>query len=408
MSDLGASDLSLVTLYYTYYNAGDLASAAAILTANPTLQTKIFNAAKFNQLIDALVAIETFFIGDSYVYMGNYSATSAYAVGNIVYEPDYGCSYIRKNSGKTTIAADNYTLDASGNYTNNAYAGTTLAFGDLYQITVDGNTVTTTAVTSGANVTLTGSDGVYDVVVTTGTSLFMVDCVDLASDSPAISIVHCTVSAPINSQTSTYWGLISIGGSKWYTGTAITGVSTTPTVFSDTNIEYANVGDMYLNTDTQHTYECVVGGAAATATWKYSGSIFGTHWYTGTAITGTSTTPAVYSGSGIAYAHVNDMYFNTSTDYVYECKAEGNASTATWAYVSCIKGSTGASGTGLAPRGVWNNVENYYINDCVSHDNHLWQCLVDNSNSEPTLVNTNWFSILTYPGASVTGTTLYV
>lgn len=70
----------------------------------------------------------------------------------------------------------------------------------------------------------------------------------------------------------------------------------------------------------------------------------GSMWYRGTAITGTSTTAKVFSGSGITSALVNDMYLNTSTSYVYQCAKSGNASTATWAYIGSIKGAKGDKG----------------------------------------------------------------
>ena len=70
----------------------------------------------------------------------------------------------------------------------------------------------------------------------------------------------------------------------------------------------------------------------------------GSMWYRGTAITGTSTTAKVFSGSGITSALVNDMYLNTSTSNVYQCAKSGNASTATWAYIGCIKGAKGDKG----------------------------------------------------------------
>ena len=77
----------------------------------------------------------------------------------------------------------------------------------------------------------------------------------------------------------------------------------------------------------------------------------GGRWYTGTAITGTSTTGVVFSGSGIASAVVGDMYLNTSTSYVYRCTTAGSASSARWAYVMSIRGATGPTGP-QGPRGV--------------------------------------------------------
>lgn len=64
-------------------------------------------------------------------------------------------------------------------------------------------------------------------------------------------------------------------GGKWYTGTGITGTNTTATIFSGSGVSAANVGDMYLNTDTSNTYLCVVGGAASVATWSYKANIQG-------------------------------------------------------------------------------------------------------------------------------------
>lgn len=67
--------------------------------------------------------------------------------------------------------------------------------------------------------------------------------------------------------------------------------------------------------------------------------------YWGTAITGTSTTAAVFSGSGISSALVNDLYLNTSNWNVYQCTTAGAASAAKWKYVGNIKGATGAAGS---------------------------------------------------------------
>lgn len=64
-------------------------------------------------------------------------------------------------------------------------------------------------------------------------------------------------------------------GTIWYYGTAITGQSTNPTVFADSNIEFAVIGDAYVNTNTWDVYECVAGGNANTATWRYLNNIKG-------------------------------------------------------------------------------------------------------------------------------------
>ena len=140
--------------------------------------------------------------------------------------------------------------------------------------------------------------------------------------------------------------------SQWYSGNKITGTSTTATIFSGSGITSAKVGDMYLNTDTMNTYRCTVAGAASAAKWVYVGNIKGATgdvgpgavWYTGTKITGTSTTATIFSGSGITDAKVGDMYLNTSTYNTYRCTVGGAAAAAKWVYVNNIKGAKGDQG----------------------------------------------------------------
>ena len=148
-------------------------------------------------------------------------------------------------------------------------------------------------------------------------------------------------------------------GALWYSGTAITGTSTTATVFSGSGISSAIVGDMYLNTSTGNTYRCTVAGNASTAKWVYVDNLTGPQggtggtgpagtdggrWYTGTGITGTSATATTFSGSGVSSAVVGDMYLNTSTSNYYRCTVAGNASTAKWVYAGNSKGAQGDPG----------------------------------------------------------------
>ena len=69
----------------------------------------------------------------------------------------------------------------------------------------------------------------------------------------------------------------------------------------------------------------------------------GGRWYTGTAITGTSSTPTSFD-TGITLAQPGDLYLNTVTSYVYLCVTAGNQSTAKWTYLCSIKGNTGEQG----------------------------------------------------------------
>lgn len=154
-------------------------------------------------------------------------------------------------------------------------------------------------------------------------------------------------------------GAAGTRGALWYTGTGITGTSTTATIFSGSGVSSAIVGDMYLNTDTGNTYRCTTKGNASAAKWVYVENLVGAQgeqgqqgpqgtaggrWYTGTGITGTSTTAAVFSGSGVADAVVGDMYLNTETSNFYRCTLAGGASTAKWAYAGSSKGLKGDQG----------------------------------------------------------------
>lgn len=164
----------------------------------------------------------------------------------------------------------------------------------------------------------------------------------------------------------------------WFTGTAVTGTSTSAV---SVTVSGSKAGDMYLNTSTYNVYR-----ASAASSWIYVCNIKGatgakgatgsqgptgatgatgpqgaagakgatgtrgSMMYWGTAITGTSTTATVFSGSGVSSAIVNDLYLNTSTFNIYQCTTAGAASVAKWVYRGCIKGATGATGA-TGPQG---------------------------------------------------------
>lgn len=103
----------------------------------------------------------------------------------------------------------------------------------------------------------------------------------------------------------------------------------------------------YTSGDPSVSYSVAKQGATGTT---------GSQWYSGTGITGTSTTPTIFSNSGVPSARVNDMYLNTTTSYTYKCTVAGNASTAKWVYAGSIKGATGETGatgaTGATGNGI--------------------------------------------------------
>ena len=126
----------------------------------------------------------------------------------------------------------------------------------------------------------------------------------------------------------------------WYTGTAITGTSTTPTTFSGSGISNATAGDMYLNTSTNNTYQCTLGGAPSVALWKYVDNIGGgdgrgissityqsssgnVDTYKITYTDGTSTTYTVTNGTDVTSQYVT--YINSTYGVrVYSASGQPN------------------------------------------------------------------------------------
>lgn len=146
-------------------------------------------------------------------------------------------------------------------------------------------------------------------------------------------------------------------GQKGDTGTAITGIAskfklnnstTAPTIdttWSDTPSAPTSSNKYlwsyeivtYSNNTTSNTAAHIVGTFGATGT---AGSV----WYTGTGITGTSTTATIFNGSGVSNAKVNDQYLNTETGNTYKCTVAGAPTAAKWVYTGNIKGLKGDTG----------------------------------------------------------------
>lgn len=59
-----------------------------------------------------------------------------------------------------------------------------------------------------------------------------------------------------------------------------------------------------------------------------------------------------------------------------------------------LRGEQGASGTGLSFRGSWDNISQFYKDDCVVDNNILWSANVDNVASEPTLESLDWTYVM--------------
>ena len=70
-----STDAQLVAQIQASIIAGDFSNASAILNANPQLNGKIFNANDYNQMRDALLALERFYKNDIYNYISEKQTT---------------------------------------------------------------------------------------------------------------------------------------------------------------------------------------------------------------------------------------------------------------------------------------------------------------------------------------------
>lgn len=55
-----------------------------------------------------------------------------------------------------------------------------------------------------------------------------------------------------------------------------------------------------------------------------------------------------------------------------------------------LRGEQGVSGSGMSPRGVWDETLRYNIFDCVVFNNKLWYAISDNINEIPSETSSSW------------------
>ncbi|MBR5312951.1 MAG: hypothetical protein IKU40_08735, partial [Clostridia bacterium] len=110
------------------------------------------------------------------------------------------------------------------------------------------------------------------------------------------------------------------------TGTAVDSASSSSTGF------YTD--SLYLNTTTFELWKCVgTDSWTSLGVIKGEEGEPGNLWYAGTGISGKSVNPTVYVNSGVTNANVGDCYLNKSEGGVYRCTLGGNASTALWVFL---------------------------------------------------------------------------
>lgn len=88
-------------------------------------------------------------------------------------------------------------------------------------------------------------------------------------------------------------------------------------------------------TDTRELYIGTGGGNV---------NMGGSHWYIGTAMSGTNSAANTYSYSGCPDVKLDDIYLNTSNGNIYTCTTAGSGTNAKWTYRGNIKGAKGDTG----------------------------------------------------------------
>lgn len=207
-------------------------------------------------------------------------------------------------------------------------------------------------------------DGVSATVTNSGTSA---PTIELALTSTLSSACEVTIPVVVDGITVNKKFSIAVAktGATGQTGATGRGIKSTvveyqagasnttvPTGSWSTTIPSVTAGQ-YLWTRTTINYtsgDPTVSYSVARQGQNGGTGAAGSIWYSGTGITGTSTTATIFSGSGVTDAKVNDQYLNTSTGATYKCTVAGAASTAKWVYTGNIKGAAGqpgATGNGL-------------------------------------------------------------
>lgn len=226
--------------------------------------------------------------------------------------------------------------------TKPTYAASEVGLGNVPNVTTNNQTPTFTVATARENIksgetiaTLFGK--IMKFFADLKTVAFTGSYTDL-SNKPTIptNTNQLTNGAGFTTNTGTITGITMNGKSKGSSGevdlgTVLTGGSQTSTSTADSGSNVYTFSDgstiTVKNGSKGSTGSAGTNGANGTSA----------AWFTGTAVTGTSTTATAFTVSG---SKAGDMYLNTSTYNVYRAAAANS-----WIYVCNIKGATGANGT---------------------------------------------------------------
>lgn len=239
--------------------------------------------------------------------------------------------YLRGASGSTnkSVYGDWKIVLDTENYNNYVPTKTGTGASGTWGIGITGNAATATRVNGHTVDSDVPANAVFtDTTYTSKTA---------KSGGTDVSLVTTGEKAIWNAK-GTITGIKMNGASKGTSG--VVDLGTVLTSGKQTTTSTADGGSNVYTFSDNSTITVKNGSKGSAGTKGTRGSVINY----GTAITGTSTTATIFSDSGLTSSLVGDMYMNTSTSYLYRCTVAGNASTAKWVYIGSMKGATGTKG----------------------------------------------------------------
>lgn len=257
-------------------------------------------------------------------------------------------AYAKSTSGTTPPSSGWGTTPVAPTTTEYAWTRTTTTFSDgSSAVTYSVGGKVGAAGTAGTSPTVTGTTTQYQKS-TSGTTVPTGTWSDsaLAPDTSNYVWTKTTITYSDGATAVTYAvagkvGATGTAGGRWYSGTGITGTSTTATAFSDSGVSSAVVGDMYLNTSTYNTYRCTVAGAPSAAKWVYVNNVKGAKGDAGD----DPYTLAITSSAGTVFR--NGSGSTILTCHIFRAGAELSAVPSGMSVKWYKDGATTAVGTGL-------------------------------------------------------------
>lgn len=257
-------------------------------------------------------------------------------------------AYAKSTSGTTPPSSGWGTTPVAPTTTEYAWTRTTATFSDgSSAVTYSVGGKVGAAGTAGTSPTVTGTTTQYQKS-TSGTTVPTGTWSDsaLAPDTSNFVWTKTTITYSDGATAVTYAvagkvGATGTAGGRWYSGTGITGTSTTATAFSDSGVSSAVVGDMYLNTSTYNTYRCTVAGAPSAAKWVYVNNVKGAKGDAGD----DPYTLAITSSAGTVFR--NGSGSTTLTCHIFRAGAELSAVPSGMSVKWYKDGGSTAVGTGL-------------------------------------------------------------